>query len=149
MKFTQYLVIGASIQINPGQFVKDLDEDQLKRRRSFLKEVKKGIYECVNPFEFKSGEVVWLDPNSVKKSDLKVMFEPGEIDLPEIGKESIFDDMTKRQIIAWAEKNSKDLDLDMRMTRDDMLAIVKGQKKPEESESDEPKEDGSKGKAPI
>lgn len=126
MDFTQYFVIGAAINVFPGQLLKGLTDEQIRRRKNFLKIVdeKKGVYECVSPFQFKSGEVVCLDPKVVCKSSLQVLHDPNEIELEQPEEKSIFDDMTKLQIVAWAEKR-KGLKLDMKMTKAEMLDELK------------------------
>lgn len=88
MNFVQYRVINNPYNVFPSQFVKDLTPDQLRRRKNLVEEREKGVYECIRPFSFKVGEVIWLDSNVVKKRDLVVLSpvesdESEEIDEPD------------------------------------------------------------------
>ncbi len=79
MKFVNFLVEGGAISIWPGQYVKNLTSEQLRRRKAHVKEVHDGIYECIRPFKFKSGENVWLDSKTTRKRDLKILQDPSEV----------------------------------------------------------------------
>lgn len=138
MNFTQYLVIGGSVNIHSGQRFKDLDEAQAYRFRNKVKEVKKGVFECIKPFQLKRGMVIWMDSDNVSKASLQVLKKPEEIK-PEEDQE-ILDELSKSQLIA----KFPDLGLDMKMTKSDMLEEIKTAPAKAEPE----KEDSGKAKAP-
>jgi len=123
MSFTQYLVINQPVSIFPGQVMKNLTEDQLRRRKSFVKELKNGVYECIKPFHFKAGEVVFLDSEQVKKVDLQILKEPKDIEIEKNPK--ILDNLTKQQLVTYADEKRLGVSLDMKMSRDKMLELIK------------------------
>jgi hypothetical protein len=56
-----------------------LDENQAKRRRASLKEIKKGVYEIMAPVQFKAGEVIYLSeiPKPYRAALEEIGAEPG------------------------------------------------------------------------
>lgn len=80
MKFSEYLVTGSAIEIKPGQFVKGLTDEQLKRRKRHVKRVKESdVFECVRAFRFKVGEKVFLQDGVYNKAFLMNVEKPGEV----------------------------------------------------------------------
>lgn len=73
MAFKKYVVVAQSIKIAPGQLVKGLTENQLRRRKDRVKKSRGfgNVYECIAPFEFKRGEIVCLEASKVAKSLLE------------------------------------------------------------------------------
>lgn len=118
--FVEYMVVGGAIRISPGQIMKNLTPEQLRRRKNHVKEVKnkKDLYECVRPFVFKSGEVVQLESDAVNKRDLKILRDSSQVN------NASLEELTKAQLIAWAKRNAKEVSLDMKMTRDEMLSAL-------------------------
>lgn len=70
----QFIVTGACFRVNRGT-VLNLDEKQYKRRKHIVKEIKKGVYEALEPFEFKRGEKVSIETADVKKKQLEEITE--------------------------------------------------------------------------
>jgi hypothetical protein len=82
----KFIVTSQSYQMQRHQ-VFGMDEETARRRKYLVKEIKKGVYEALQPFDFKRGEILELDPKLINKKTLtqvveKTAFERQEAEKP-------------------------------------------------------------------
>ena len=109
-----YIITVPFVQINVGAVI-GLTKKQVKKRKFALNEVKKGVYEVINPFHLKMGETFQTDEKIDKKIAHMIVDEKtfGELPIAEKIK-----DFTRVLLKKYADENCKGLKLDLTKKND-------------------------------
>jgi hypothetical protein len=132
-KMHEYIVTAPFVSIKAGQVVK-LSEDQIKQRKSLVKEGKKGVCEVIADFHLKFGET-FSTKDEINKKLVQSVEKKKEYDEKPI--EEKIEKMSYHQRVKFAKEKTT-IDKPGRLKSEDLeKAIIDFFEKPEEATEEE------------
>ncbi len=115
-----YIVTGDFLGIAEGQIIK-LSDEQLRKRKSLVKPLKKGKVQAIMDFHLKRGETFETDIEMNKKLAEIVQTKKSYDEKPVQDKIA---DLTKKQLLDFAKENCNGLEISNKKTNDEMKDII-------------------------
>lgn len=116
----KYIVTGDFLGISEGQIIK-LSDDQLRKRKSLVKPLKKGKVQAIMDFHLKRGEVFETDLE-INKKLAEIVQTKKEYDEKPV--QDKIEDLTKKQLLDFAIKNCNGMEISNKKTNGEIKDII-------------------------